>query len=123
MTIFFIIALLVLASCNPSNLSEWRVEGVSIVRNLVEELELIETIADLEERKSSIKKKYAKLIQIMIEGDRYEDIDALKPESFFSNALRDQYIRIYQIEGGKELLFEIQKESLHKLDQYLKKNV
>lgn len=64
------------------------------------------------------------LVQIMIEAEKYDEEDALRPFCFFSNALRDQYVRIYQIEGGKEFLFEVQKEGLHKLDLYLsKKNV
>jgi hypothetical protein len=119
---YFPILLIFLIGCNPSTLSEWRVEGVSIVRDLVEELESVKTLKDLEAKKSSIKKKYNKLVGVMIEAERYdEDQNDLQPESFYSDALRDQYVRIYSIEGGRELLFEIQNESLHKLDLYLTK--
>lgn len=55
MRIFFVIFCF-LVSCSPSTLSEWRVEGVSVVRDLVEELEQVATLVDLEKRKSSIKK-------------------------------------------------------------------
>ena len=120
MRIFFLIFCF-LVSCSPSTLSEWRVEGVSVVRDLVEELEQVATLVDLERRKASIKKKYNRLVQIMIEAEKYDEEDALRPFSFFSNALRDQYVRIYQIDGGKEFLFEVQKEGLHKLDLYLSK--
>ncbi|MCH9620850.1 MAG: hypothetical protein S4CHLAM20_02560 [Chlamydiia bacterium] len=117
MRTYFLISLLFLASCSPSTLSEWRVEGVSVVKDLVEELKTIDSLTALENKKSSIKKKYSKLLNIMIEADNYdEDESTLRPESFYSNALREQYIRLYEIEGARELLFEIQKESLHKLD-------
>jgi hypothetical protein len=121
MRLFFVLPLCFLLACSPSTLSEWRVEGISIVRDLVEELEQIETLKDLQVRNSSIKKKYNKLVQIMIEAEKYDEEDAVRPGSFFSDALRDQYIRIYRIEGGKEELFDMQKEGLHKLDLYLSK--
>jgi hypothetical protein len=117
---YFLIILIFLAACSPSTLSEWRVEGVSIVKNLVEELSLIETIKDLEGKQSSIQKKYSKLVAIIIESDKFEEGDeTLRPESFYSDALRKQYVRIYEMEGGRKLLFEIQKESLHKLDHFI----
>ena len=57
---YFPILLIFLIGCNPSTLSEWRVEGVSIVRDLVEELESVKTLKDLEAKKSSIKKIHYK---------------------------------------------------------------
>jgi len=119
---YFLLLLIFVVGCNPSTLSEWRVEGVSIVRDLVEELESVKTLKDLEGKKFSIKKKYNKLVHVMIEAEKYdEDQSDLRPESFYSDALRQQYLRIYSIEGGRELLFEIQNESLHKLDLFLSK--
>lgn len=117
----FLIFFLFLASCSPSTLSEWRVEGVSIVKDLVEEFKSIETLSDLKSHKRTIQKKYSKLVEVMIEASSYQEGDeTLRPESFYSDALKAQYLRIYEIEGGRELLFEIQKESLHKLDQFVR---
>lgn len=118
MKVYFSIFFLFLVACSPSTLSEWRVEGVSVVRDLVEELKEIHTLKELEAKKPSIKKKYNKLVSIMIEAERYDqEEDSFTPESFYSDALRDQYLRLYQIDGCRELLFSIQKESLHKLDR------
>lgn len=114
---YFCLLFLFLVACSPSTLSEWRVEGVSIVRDLVEELDSISTLKELEAKKISIKKKYNQLVNVMIEANKYEEEEGdLLPESFYSDALRDQYLRLYEIEGAKKLLFEIQKDSLHKLD-------
>ncbi len=109
-----------MVSCSPSTLSEWRVEGVSIVRNLVEELEGVTSLEELEAKKGSLKKKYNQLVYVMIEASHYEEEEGdLVPDSFYSDALRDQYVRLYEIEGARALLFEIQRESLHKLDKHL----
>ena len=81
---------------------------------------MIDSIKDLKSKQSSIQKKYNKLVAIIIEADKYEEGDeTLRPESFYSDSLRRQYVRIYEMDGGRKLLFEIQKESLHKLDQFI----
>jgi hypothetical protein len=118
MKTYFIIFLLFLVSCSPSTLSEWRVEGVSVIRDLVEELKEVPDLKSLEGKKATIKKKYSKLVYIMIEAEKYEEEEnTFLPESFYSDALKAQYIRLYEIEGCRELLFQMQKESLHKLDR------
>jgi hypothetical protein len=118
MKTYFIIFLLFLVSCSPSTLSEWRVEGVSVIRDLVEELKEVPDLKSLEAKKATIKKKYSKLVYIMIEAEKYEEEEnTFLPESFYSDALKAQYIRLYEIEGCRELLFQMQKESLHKLDR------
>ncbi len=105
-------------ACSPSTLSEWRVEGVSLVKSLVEELQKVKSSDDLKVASKSIKKKYSKLVEIMLEADSYpQEEGAFHPESFYSDALKGEYIRLYKIEGCKELLFLMQKESLHKLDR------
>lgn len=115
---YFIVLLLLLSGCSPSSLSEWRVEGVSIVRDLVEDFEKVQSLKDLESKKYTLKKKYNKLVSIMLEAEKYEiEEGSFQVESFYSDALRAQYLRIYEIEGAKELLYEIQKDSLHKLDR------
>ncbi|MCH9617032.1 MAG: hypothetical protein SP4CHLAM5_00080 [Chlamydiia bacterium] len=124
MKTYFTILFLFLVSCSPSTLSEWRVEGVSIVKDLVEELKEIDDFKSLQAKKASIKKKYNKLVGVMIEAEKYEqEQNTFLPESFYSDALKAQYIRLYQIEGCKELLFAIQKESLHRLDLSITKKL
>ena len=120
---YFLVPLLFLAACRPSTLSEWRVEGISIVRDLVEELEGISSLEEVEAKKGSLKKKYNALVYVMMEASSYEEEEGeIVPDSFYSDALRQQYLRLYEIEGGRAALFEIQRESLHDLDKFLKKS-
>lgn len=122
MRFFFLALFFLMSSCNPSTLSEWRVEGVCIVKTLVEELEKIQSLEDLKRSSSSIKKKYNKLVEVMIEAEKWQEQEGdFHPESFYSEALCREYIRLYSIEGCKELLFSLQKDGLHKLDRALAK--
>lgn len=121
---YFLSLAFLIVSCAPSSLSEWRVEGVSVVRDLVEELQSIGSLKELETKKYSIKKKYMKLVSIMLEAEKYEEEeDSFQVEHFYSDALREQYVRLYQIEGAMEVLYEIQKDGLHKLDRAHAKKV
>lgn len=123
MSKFFLFFLFFLIGCSPSTLDEWRMEGISTVRELVKELEAIDTFKDLVAKKKVIKRKYLRLVEIMIEADKYiEDENTTEINTFYSDMLRMQYIRLFQIQGCQELLYDIQKESLHKLDKFLQNN-
>ena len=122
MRVFFLIMIVLIVGCAPSSQAEWSLEGVCKVRDLIEELEKIKDVKDLYFKRHKLKKTYNKLVEIMIAADSYEKEDfILGKKNFYNDTLRKQYLRIYEMEGGREMLIKIQKESLHKLDRYVLK--
>lgn len=123
MRIFFLFLLFFLQGCSPSTKDEWRLEGISVVRLLIKELEEIDGFIDLEKRQKTIKKKYLSLVDIMIAQDLCSDESlAVLTDTFYSDALQKQYVRLFQLEGCRDMLFSIQKEALHKLDKHVKEH-
>lgn len=113
------IIFLICAGCRPSSNQDFRVEGHSLVRNLISELESIHTKKDLFERKYRLYQLFNQISELMAETGESSDLG----ESFApgdSMALSDQlYIelsRVYEIEGAREFIEELQIDALARLD-------
>ena len=122
----FFLVVFFCTACSPSSGEEWKLEGESISKKLVVELEQVESLQDLELRSSKIKKYFYKLTDLAVAAKQYQirHPDAFEEESYsmhISDILKSELMRIYQIEGASEIIENLQRESLHKLDQYSKK--
>lgn len=125
----FLVYLLVLGAlvgCSPSSIEEYRFEGESLVRQIISECQQIQSQEDLIAEKPKLKKKFHKLVDLMIAARKFQvkHIDMEVSSDFrlaANNALKEEFIRIYKIEGCQALMEEIQRDSLHKLDLFSRK--
>jgi hypothetical protein len=121
-----IILLFICIACSPSSREEYRLEGEDIGRGIVKILQRVHSAGDLKREGPRLKKEYAKLVDLMIAAKkvdgRLEDFDSESVSSnSVSEALKAEFMRVYQLEGCAELMGPLQRESLHKLDLYQKR--
>ncbi len=124
---FQIFALLFLfISCSPNSVQEYQLEGEGIAKAILKRLERVQSISDLEREGPRLKKEFAALVNVMIAAKEYVERcpleEAAEPPSLeVSNALKREFMRVYQLEGCLELMEALQRESLHKLDLHQKR--
>ena len=123
--IFLVLAFL-LSSCSPSSSREYQLEGEDIAKAILKRLERVQSAGDLVREGPKLKKDYAKLVQVMIAAREYQERCpleevALQPRMEVSDALKREFMRVYQLEGCHELMEALQRESLHKLDLHQKR--
>ena len=110
--------------CSPTSLSEYRAEGEGYIKKLIEELIEIDSVSQLEEKEIRLKKRFSAITDLMIAAKKYQikhpnDIGELTTWQLeMSDALKKEMIRLYQIDGCASKLEEIQRDSLHKLDLF-----
>ncbi len=113
-------------SCAPSGTEEFQIQGEVILKKLVAELSEVKNGKDLAVRKKKIKKQLADLTDILMASGRFAE---KHPDSFDTRreeleetvfALRCELFRIYALDGGREMMEELQKDSFLKLSLFEK---
>ncbi len=122
----FLVFLVFFVSCSPGSIKEYQIEGEDIAKNMIKILERVESVNDLERDSLKLKKEIAALVKIMIEAKKYQNShpeeEVREPINFeVSEALKKEFMRIYQLEGCQDAMEALQRESLHKLDLYHRK--
>jgi hypothetical protein len=123
---FLLICLLFSFGCSPGSLDDYQKEGESVCRTLTNELKDIETRDDLVKALPKLKKRFHHLVDVVIEARTFqeghpEEKNDLSFDSHqASEALKSELKRIYQIEGGRELVENAQREALIRLDTFEK---
>jgi hypothetical protein len=115
------LTLLLLTSCSPNSLEEFRREGESQCRALVLTLQSIETNEQLIRFEPILKNHFNKLVNLMIEARLYQvenpDYEALElSKNGVNDLLKEELRRIYTLEGGREIVERAQHEALIHLD-------
>ena len=103
-------------------MQEYRYEGESIARSILYDLVDVHSKEDLILLTPSLKKKFSKLTDLMLIANKYhknhsEDEENEEIDHRISDALKEQFIRIYQIDGCQEVMEEIQRDSVHRLNK------
>ncbi len=117
------ICILLITSCSPSSIDEFQLEGEDIAKELLKELVKVHSLSDLKREGPKIKKEYLHLVDVMIAAKKYQNRhpnDEVPGQIGLeaSEALKKEFIRVYQLEGCSELMEALQRESLHKLDLF-----
>jgi ABC-type enterochelin transport system substrate-binding protein len=117
-----VVLVLLLYSCGPQTLEDYRREGRQSVRSLAKELSCIQTRQDLITAGPKIKKKFDELVDLMIASrefyERYpseEMIPLGEEDREASDELRQEIERIGRIQGAEALLAKYQEEALDRL--------
>ena len=123
---FLFFCVLFLTGCAPGSLEEYCFEGEGAVRKIIEECKKVHSKEDLILHKSRIKNDLAHLTNLMIAAKKFqmknpEEEITLNLSHAASNQLKEEFVRIYKIDGCREVMEEIQRESLHKLDAFNQK--
>ncbi len=120
----FLGVVLLFFGCNPSNLEDFQHEGASKLRLLLLSLQTIETREELSEKEPLLKKRFEDLANLIIEAREFqekhpeEELFFLKGNEELNQALFSEYLRLYHLEGGKEIMERAQREALLRLDAF-----
>jgi len=111
--------LLMLCSCSPGSIKDCRFEANGVVKDLVADLRKISSKDDLIKYSRPIQKKFSKLVDLMIVAQKYSHGE-LEDQEIIS--MDDQLLlemkRLYQIDGIKEEMENLQRDSLLRLDSF-----
>lgn len=121
---FLILVLLV--GCNPTSQVEWRFEGEAATKELVSQLEKVESLEDLQREAPKIKKSIGKIVDLAIAAKKYQIshpdmLEASFDSTHISDLLKNEISRLYQIDGATGIMEELERDSLHRLDQFSKR--
>lgn len=119
---FFLILLsFTIISCGKPTLEDYREEGQSVLRSLVNDLRSVRTRQDLVVAVPALQKHFDRLAAIMIEAEQLRlehgdmrDIHVGEPH--ISDDLRAELTRIYQLPDGRELIEQCQEGAFMKLE-------
>lgn len=124
--VFPIVSFLFLFSCATKSLEDFREEGESVTKSLIQEMEEIKNKKDLVKAKSKLQRLFIRLVDIIIEAEMLQEASSdeiieLTPENHeLSDRLRSELNRLYEIPGGYEIIEKCQEEALQRLDTFKK---
>jgi hypothetical protein len=121
-------AILLLTSCGPKNLEDYKEEGKGVTRSLIQELRHIRNRDELLAAHHLLQKRFDQLVSIIIAAREFQhkypdwethELSLLDHE--LSDKLRVELNRLYQIEGGRQIIEKYQEMALNRLDACEKK--
>jgi hypothetical protein len=114
-----------LCGCSPHSTEEFQREGETQLSLLVQDLQAIETREQLTTAAPRLKKHFESLVALILEARRFQEenpddagSESVVEPGIFSLRLEEELRRLYQMEGGKEVIEKAQHEALVKLDAY-----
>ncbi|NGX31727.1 MAG: Tetracycline resistance protein, class C [Chlamydiae bacterium] len=95
---------------------DFLMQGEWIQKKMIEELQYVHTLKDLQKHQKPLEKYHLQLVDV-IESAIKNHID-ISPDldTFTSDCLKEEMLRILFIEGAPKVMEEIQKEALYRLD-------
>jgi hypothetical protein len=107
-------------------LEEFRQEGGEISQSLIVELQSIHNRETLLAAAPRLKPLFLELTNLIIAAHEFRDTqlemtfpDPTAEEYLRNTQLREELLRICEMDGGKEVLDKAQEEALNRLDAYL----
>ncbi|MBJ7449542.1 MAG: hypothetical protein JHC93_04195 [Parachlamydiales bacterium] len=124
----FIIGLVILimaSGCSASGLEEYRDSAEHIVNELSCELQSCENQEQLQQHAPKLKKLFQKLVELVIDAREYQIKHPEEAEKMSiygdrgaSDRLLNELNRIYELEGGRQIVELSQKDALERLDAF-----
>lgn len=111
--IFFCILLILLCS-----FSSFQKKSTKILGELLFELENIHTINELLDKEIILQKQFDKVVDLLIEAKKFQ-VDGINNETL-SNSLQKNLQRLYEIDGGQEIIEYLQYSALQRLNGFEK---
>lgn len=104
---------LFLVSCGPSTLADLRDEGEVQTRKLALELRAIDTKEDLQRAIPRLKKRFNKIADLLLEARNFSKEES--EPSYASEELFVELARLYEMQGGRELIEGAQMDAIRRL--------
>ena len=115
-----------LSSCSPGSQQDFRREGQFLCKELIQDLQTIQSREDFLLLEPILKKRFEKLVYVIIKAKEHqikhsEDFFSVEADAAgVSDLLKEQMIRIYSIEGGREFIERTQREAMLRIDSFEK---
>ena len=113
--------------CSPGSIHEFKWEGQSVCREIISDLQQVHSRDDLARLEPILKKKFEKLVSIIIEAREFQIKNLEEPlshdllvENEISDKLFAELRRVYSIEGGRDIIERAQREAMLRLDGFEK---
>ena len=111
-----------LTACSPTTLKDYQLQGISLMRALTKELRSINSREDIKKREKRLEKLYVRISQNLIEARILYDKEPGPTENAYleevAYTLKEELVRVYQIEGARPLLEAAQASALNLLDEF-----
>ncbi|QZA59035.1 hypothetical protein [Candidatus Rhabdochlamydia porcellionis] len=108
----------VLLGCNPSSYEDFQFEGNAHCRKMLNTLKSIQDRQQLLQAQPILKQHFEDLVDLMIAARKFQQRSLESKEfypSFYSIALKEELKRLYEIEGGREIIERTQKQAFLRL--------
>lgn len=119
----FLISFLLIISCSPSSSQDFTFESEQVLKELLHDLQKIQSKEDILKRRYRLKKKFNQVADLMILA--YQKGGGLNErgveESKLNDLLLQEINRIYQIEEGRLCMEKLQSEALARIDAFYRK--
>lgn len=115
-------SVLLLGSCAPSTVEDFRCEGESQTKAFAQELRKIETRDQLQASLPKIKKRFNRMADLLIAVHQYrmkEPLADLPAPSLVSDELFAELARLYELPNGREWIELAQSEAVDRLNRHL----
>lgn len=104
--------------CSYSSSGYIQKKSIKILKELLFQLDNIHTINELLDKELILQRQFEKMVDLIIEAKKLQ-IERIDNEEL-SNALQKSMQRIYQIDGGQEIIEHLQCSALQRLDRFEK---
>lgn len=112
------IVFFVLLGCNPSSYEDFQFEGDAHCRKMLNTLKCIQDRQQLLQAQPILRQHFEDLVDLMIAARKFQqrslEVKEFYP-SFYSIALKEELKRLYEIEGGREIIERTQKQAFLRL--------
>jgi hypothetical protein len=106
-------------SCASQSLEEYQSEGDAIQRAIVEELTCVHRLEELRRSVPRLRHQFNKLVSVIIEArERFPYSHVQASSGPGSDRLRLELLRLYELEGAREVMEGAQREALTRLDRF-----
>lgn len=122
-----IILICLISACSSSSLEDYREEGEGITRSIIKEIQVIQSREELIAKTPRLRKLFHKLVEVIMAAQEFRDkhpgdVFTLSNEDrHLNDVLRAELIRLFSIEGARDIFEKIQQDSLYRLDAFLQK--
>lgn len=114
----FFLAFLLLLGCNPSSYEDFQFEGDAHCRKMLNTLRCIQDRQQLLQAQPVLKEHFEDLADLIIAARKFQQSSLEDKDfypSFYSIALKEELKRLYEMEGGREIMERTQKQAFLRL--------
>lgn len=115
------LCLVILLGCNPNSYEDFQCEGDAYCLKMFNTLKAIQDRQQLLQAQPILKQHFEEMVNLIIAARRFQ-IGSLETKdsypSFYSLRVKEELRRLYQIEGGREIIERAQKQALLRLNAW-----